>query len=378
MLVDLTAAARRADPDQLRAWLAEQRVFISSAMSDTAEARRAVAAIIESLGARAVWFEEFGRDADAAEAYLTEVDAATIYVAILNEHYGRLNPPGYSATEAEYRRAREGGKRIALFLAGVAPRREGDLARFIERVRYYITTENYSDEADLSRRMERRLNELAGEALSPWVKLGDLVFRADEIDDRGEAITVTARVSEEVAHRLETLRGDRFTRSRVRFVHRSRVRDGELMSIRRTTRATGADEVAVELGAVRFPEIDRMRSGANGVSADDLIEYGLRALLFAEPLPERLGMLEFMAETGIVRDDLHHAFELPNEFAESITRLVIADGLVGSGRAGRILSLTVGTLVGETRRIALEWEEAKVYTNVEPGRRSLEGDWRRA
>ena len=57
---------------------------------------------------------------------------------------------------------------------------------------------------------------------------------------------------------------------------------------------------------------------------------------------------------------------------------MIADGLVGSGRAGRILSLTVGTLVGETRRIALEWEEAKVYTNVEPGRRSLEGDWRRA
>ena len=139
LALDLTAAARRADPDQLRAWLAEQRVFISSAMSDTAEARRAVAAIIESLGARAVWFE-FGRDADAAEAYLTEVDAATIYVAILNEHYGRLNPPGYSATEAEYRRAREGGKRIALFLAGVAPRREGDLARFIERVRYYITT----------------------------------------------------------------------------------------------------------------------------------------------------------------------------------------------------------------------------------------------
>ena len=95
--------------------------------------------------------------------------------------------------------------------------------------------------------------------------------------------------------------------------------------------------MAVELGAVRFPEIDRMRSGANGVSADDLIEYGLRALLFAEPLPERLGMLQFMAETGIVRDDLHHAFELPNEFAESIIRLVIADGLVGSGRGSHSL-----------------------------------------
>jgi hypothetical protein len=85
MNVDLTAAARRADPEEARAWLIEQRVFISSAMADTAEERRAVAEAVELEGARAVLFEELGRDARAGEAYLTGVDSATIYVGILNE-----------------------------------------------------------------------------------------------------------------------------------------------------------------------------------------------------------------------------------------------------------------------------------------------------
>jgi 2,4-dienoyl-CoA reductase-like NADH-dependent reductase (Old Yellow Enzyme family) len=64
MIIDLTAAARRADAERAREWLANQRVFISSAMGDTNEERQHVAAGIEELGARALWFEEFGRDAD--------------------------------------------------------------------------------------------------------------------------------------------------------------------------------------------------------------------------------------------------------------------------------------------------------------------------
>jgi hypothetical protein len=118
VIVDSTAAARRAVPDRAREWLAEQRAFISSAMGDTAAERRAVADVIEEMGARAVRFEEFGRDADAEEAYLTEVDASSIYIGILNELYGRPNPPdGDSATEMEYRRARDGGKRVNVYVA---------------------------------------------------------------------------------------------------------------------------------------------------------------------------------------------------------------------------------------------------------------------
>lgn len=375
MLIDTSAAARRADPERVREWLAEQRVFISSAMGDTADERRAVAAVVEGEGARAVWFEEFGRDADAEEAYLTEVDSSTVYVAILNEIYGRLNPPGHSATESEYLRAQDGGKRLFVTVAADAPGREGHLARFIDRVRFYTTTENYASIDDLTRRVRRRLHELAAEALSPWVKLGDLVFRADEVD-AGDTVTIRTRASEDVAHRLEALHDERFGRRRLSFVHRSRVVEGELVNARRRTLAGGADELTVELAQVRPLQPNQLRAGTSGLSADDLVELAMRALFLGEPLPDQIGMLG-LAETGIDIDDLRQAFDQANEFAEAITRLVVADGLVGSGRARRLTTCEVGPRDGGVRRISIEWEDPRVYDNVEPQPRLLEGEWRR-
>lgn len=378
VLVDSTAAARRADPGRAREWLGEQRVFISSTMGDTAAERRAVADVIEEMGARAVWFEEFGRDADAEEAYLTEVDASTIYIGILNELYGRPNPPdGDSATEMEYRRARDGGKRVNVYVAANAPRREGALSRFIERVRFFVTSENYSDAEDLARRVQRRLEELASEALSPWIKLGDFVFRADEVVDAGNTITIRARVSEDIAHQLEALRDRRHGRERLRFVSRSRVAEGVAAGVRRTTRAGGAEELTIELSNVQPPQGDGMRAGTGGYSPDELVELGVRALFLGEPIPEQMGMLGFMTDTGIGVDDLRQAFDLSNEFAEAVVRLVVSDGLIGSGNARRVVSLSLGPRTGQTRRLELEWEDPQTYVNVEPVRRRFEGEWQR-
>jgi hypothetical protein len=377
MIVDSTAAARRADPGRVREWLAEQRVFISSAMADTAAERRAVAEAVEDEGARAVWFEEFGRDADAEEAYLTEVDFATIYVGVLNEIYGRLNPPGHSATEAEYLRARERGKRVSVLIAADAPGREGHLTRFIERVRFHNTTETYADVDDLARRVRRRLHELADEALSPWVKLGNLVFRADAVDDAGDSVSIVGRVSDEIAHQLETMRDLRFGRTRLRFVHRSRVAAGELVNVRRTTRAGGADEVAIELGNVRAAEVEPFRVGTSGLSAEQLVELGMRQLFLGEPLPASVSQFESLADTGIDVDDLRQAFDQPNETAEAIARLVVVHGLVGGGRARRLTTFTVGPRNDDVRRFEVEWEDPRVYSDAEPERRRLEGEWRR-
>jgi len=372
MIIDTSAVARRADPERVRDWLAEQRVFISSAMGDTTAERRTVAAAVEAEGARAVWFEEFGRDADAQEAYVTQVDAATVYVAILKEQYGRLNPPdGFSATEAEYLRAREGGKRLQVLTAADAPGREGHLARFIDRVRF-----NYVDADDLTRRVRRRLHELAAEALSPWVKLGDFVFRAEHITEDGNTVTVRTRVSEEISFQLEALRDQRHARRRLRFVHRSRVVDAELTEVRRTTSAGGVDELTLELAQPRPPAANTMRAGTGGYTPDDLVELGLRGLLFGEALPTSLTQLGFMTDPGLDGVDLRHAFEQPNEIAGAITRVVLADGLVGSGLASRLLAVHLGPRTGDVRRLELSWEEPRAYVNVEPRRRRLEGEWR--
>jgi Domain of unknown function (DUF4062) len=174
------------------------------------------------------------------EAYLAGVDGSTIYIGILNEQYGRLLPSGFSATETEYLRAREGGKRVAVYTAAEAAGREGHLHRFIERVRTFVTTEGYRDIADLDRRVRRRLHELAAEALSPWVKLGDYVFRADLIADHGETVTITARLGDEIAHAFEAMRDQQWGRPRLKLTHGTRVVEGEVGTVRRTMRAGGA------------------------------------------------------------------------------------------------------------------------------------------
>jgi hypothetical protein len=379
MIIDTTAAARRADDQRVRDWQSDQRVFISSALADTGPERRAVAETVAELGATPVWFEEFGRDGDAEEAYLTEVDTSTAYVGILNEIYGRPNPPdGDSAAEIEYRRARSNGIRVNVYTAGEAPGREGALNRFIDRVRFFTTTENYSDSADLARRLARRLEQLASEALSPWIKLGDYVFRADEIVDQGAMISVRARVSDEIAYQLESMRDNRFGNRRIRFVSRNRVADAEIGGVRRTTRAVGSEELDIELQRVRAPQGDAMmRAGTSGLSADELVQVGLRHLFLGEDLPEQIGILGFMTDTGISVDDLRQAFDLSNEFAEAVVRLVTADGLVGSAHARRIVSLSLGPRVSGARRFALEWEAAQVYSNAAPQRYTVEGNWRR-
>ena len=378
MDVDLTAAARRVDAEQARAWLSDQRVFISSAMTDTAEERQAAAAAVEAEGARPVWFEELGRDAGAEEAYLAGVDSSTIYIGILNEVYGTMLESGFSPTETEYMRARELGQRLIVYVARDANAREGHLRRFIDRVRVFLTTETYADADDLARRVRRRLHELAAEALSPWVKLGDLVFRADLIQERDDVIVLHARVNDDIAFAIEQLRGQQWGRARVRFTYAAGVAEGEVASVQRTTRAGGASTLEITLERVTRPQVSSMRATFNRITPDELVEAGLRHQLFGEPLPDAItGGFGSGAETGVDVNDLRQAFALPNEVVEPITRLVLVQGLVGGGHARRVARVFVGPRVRDTRPLAVEWLAAGSGSRDEPiTRRAVEGDWR--
>jgi hypothetical protein len=60
LLVDLQSAATMPADQELTAWAAEQRVFISSVMASLVDEREAVAAAIDALGAEPVLFERFG------------------------------------------------------------------------------------------------------------------------------------------------------------------------------------------------------------------------------------------------------------------------------------------------------------------------------
>lgn len=209
----------------------------------------------------------------------------------------------------------------------------------------------------------------------PWVKLNEFAFAADEVEDRGDTIRIKGRFGEEISRRLAALNQSRLGRPRVRFVHGDRVVDGQLAALRRSTRA-GATETELELERVETARGDALRAGTSGMSADDLVEAGLRHLLLGEPLPVSLGMLEVMADPGVDREALARAFAQPDPDAEQVARLILAEGLIGRGHATAITRFALGPREAQARKIVLEWEEPGVYSNVEPRRRRLEGDWR--
>ena len=275
-------------------------------------------------------------------------------------------------------RARERGERLIVYVAADADAREGHLRRFIERIRVFLTTETYGDADDLARRVRRRLHELAAEALSPWVKLGDLVFRADLIQERDDVIVLHARVNDDIAFAIEQLRGQQWGRARVRLTYAAGVAEGEVASVQRTTRAGGASTLGITLERVTRPQISSMRTSFNRIAPDELLEAGLRHQLFGDALPDAItGGFGFVAETGVEITDLRQAFALPNEVVEPITRLVLTEGLVGHGHARRVARVFVGPRGGDARRLAVEWLAAGSGYRDEPTtRRAVEGSWR--
>ncbi len=371
MIIDRQAPALEPEQGRVRQWLADQRVFISSAIGDTGPERRQVAAAVAATGATPVWFEDFGGiDADAEEAYLTEVDFSSVYVGILAEAYGRMLASGFSATEAEYLRARQGGKRISVWVRDDAPEREGHLRRFIDDVRVFHTTGRYREAEDLAERVAEALRRLASVELSPWIKIDQLVFRADEIVEGGGSATITARVSTEIQRELDRLEE---RRSQVQVVYQDRVVRGQLARIMRHTTAAGPARTVIELERVQPPGRDQMRMGTAGYSADDIVEAGVRNLLLGEALPPQLQQMGFVTNAGIDQAALQEALGLPEAFAAPITRLIIVEGLIGSGKADVVTRFALGPRIAGRRRVELAWREPSIYVNVTPGERAVEG-----
>lgn len=168
---------------------------------DMAPLRSQVAGVTESLGAEPVWFEAFGgRDDDAEVAHLSEVDSSSVYLGILGRTYGRLDRvTRLSATHAEYRRAEQQGSAVSVWVRGDEDV-QADQKAFIDEVHTFHTTGRFSDADDLVEGVRRRLTQMAAAALSPWVKLGETVFRAREIRDDGVNVTIQASV-----HSLQVL-----------------------------------------------------------------------------------------------------------------------------------------------------------------------------
>lgn len=115
-------------------------------MRELREERTATAQALRALGMRAILFEDLGgRDENAESAYLAGVDEAQFYIGIVGDRYGTMQASGRSPTHDEYRRARNLGRRISVWVQADGSERQGDARDFVEEVRVFHTTGSFSN-----------------------------------------------------------------------------------------------------------------------------------------------------------------------------------------------------------------------------------------
>lgn len=177
--------------------------------------RRVVADALRKLGLDVMMFEDLGgRDDDAQAAYLEGVARSDIYIALIADRYGIMLPSGRSPTHEEYREARQRGLRVAVWVAADGSARQGDARDFVAEIQTFHTTGSWTTIDGLVASVEARMREMAAEEDSPWVKLGDVIFRASSVADDGRTLTVEMRSRDgDVLAALEGLRPDGWNRA---------------------------------------------------------------------------------------------------------------------------------------------------------------------
>ena len=358
LLIDRAAAADVPRDDAIREWARDKRAFISSVMAGLAEERAAAAAGVRSLGARPVMFENFGgRDADPVDAYLGDVETSQIYLGILGQRYGKLLPTHFSATHTEFRHAEQHGLRIAVW-ALAKQQREGPQQSFLDEVRAFHVVPSFDSPADLQQQVSERLRDIAAEDLSPWTKLGVIMFRASEVKHSSNNM-VTARVqSDDVAYAIEALAPDNFGAvNEYRFTWSGRCRRVKVANIQSTTTTARSKLMQLELNVVESHRDALLEVGFNNLTPADLTNVALRVALFKEPHPLAKPLHgSFMAHMPDPFQLLRDA-GVSDEITRALAEVMLVDEMVGSGRAARVTQFRLGATMGGVRKLQLEWED---------------------
>jgi CheY-like chemotaxis protein len=138
------------------------QVFISSVITGYEDFRDAVAAAVRSLGHEVIQAENLGSLQDTPQqACLGGVRQADVAILLMGARYGAIQPSGFSATEEEYREARE-SKPVLVFVEQAVDRETRQQA-FLAEVQGWAggqMTESFTDPESLRQAVTRQLHRL--------------------------------------------------------------------------------------------------------------------------------------------------------------------------------------------------------------------------
>jgi hypothetical protein len=381
-LVDTSSYAEALPDTETRAWAADKRVFISSVIKGLEEERSAATSAIRSVGAQPVSFETFGGRDEAAEvAYLAEVASSDIYVGILGAAYGGLLPSGRSATHDEYVEAEARGLRISVW-ADAGASLEPSQAELLAAIRTMHTTGSFKSPAELTAGLVSRLTEMAAEDLSPWLKLGPVVFRARRVDESARLAHIAARVrDDDVTEALRQLGGGLPALGS----------GGQLLTVSGRTRAVIVKDVATSrvAGLTTTVEVDlEIRGAPNNTTPKPTFGVGGKTYspmdLCGLAIRRALGQTDVDIDATAMMTSIGNplgalpSLRLGAGSMSAVAGLLLTEALVANGLAGRITRFRMGPVANQRRLVDVAWEDIARYTGVSPERRSLqtEMEWR--
>jgi len=306
-------------------------------------------------------FERFGgRDSDPEAAYLAEVESSTVYVGLLGARYGRLLPSRYSATHEEYLHAEKCGLRLSAWTEkGVE--REWHQQSFVEDVQIFSVTGGFANSADLEQALAARLQAIAAEELSPWVKVGRAIFRAKEINVSGETASIRSAVRDhDVADHLAQL-SEQWGSSATTLAFWDGVYDAQLSGLSSSTRMGGSRDISLDL-SIASPQRQNEYS-LNGVSYAEGTKIAVEVSWFGQANP--YGIMSSQAEISNPFAELARQ-RVSEESYRPIVRILASEILVRERNIGRIRRFRAGPRVAGQRRVDLEWAQPSAYTGHKP------------
>lgn len=379
LVIDSASAARRLNSDEFNTWARDRKIFVSSVMEEFEHERRELAAALRDLGMQPIIFEALGgQDDDAEAAFLAGVDQSDVYLGIIGDRYGTMQPGGRSATHAEYLRAKSRGKRISVWSKEPSPERQGNEVDFLTEVQLFQTTGRFDSSARLVAGVQSRIEEIAADDESPWVKLGECIFRGSRIRIAANQVTISATVRDtEVARRLLAFGPNEWGQPQQTFLTTSfnsgAARINEV-AVENTSTSASAFEITAEVawGTATGPP---MMPGTGGYSAEDLVKIGIESGLLVANLPADL-QNNFLGQMIDLSDPLCEllGLDIPEGAFGPIARLLVVERLVGGGFASHIDEFALGPPNTGVRQVRLVYTDAQRYSNAAPVKRTIEGE----
>jgi len=392
LIVDQTTPIQRPSDNQIKKWATGKRVFVSSTMDDLSDERRTAAEAISEIGAEPVMFETFGaRSDDSRQAYKAEVRRSSIYLGILSRRYGVKQPSGYSATHAEYEEARKHRKELLLFLDSTVPQkdRDGHLNSWLDELYQVHVLAKYEDLDELARQIKTSLTELARKQITPWVKLGKLVFQAtritQETKDHATLVEVqTASNDPQVTSQISKIADQHpFGSTQVNITFRNRSYPVEVKGVEETIDPLGKDSLMIACERKRGQGQRRpassismlgggITSGSERYSQKDLIELVLRRVVLGDSAVDDVPFVTDAPPLNLI--PIHEKYNDDPEVFLNVARLLIIESILAQGLVEQLIDVQIESPHPDRIHVELSAVLPQQYVNEEPDTVDIAGE----